>query len=570
MNKFIKILLPLLTISLLSGCNDNLSKLENVLKELSNSKITLRSDYEIYSYAKENKDNTYQILQRFDVVAKFVPDLYEMKAYVYGDDLIASFAHYEKDEEGFIRSGVINENNFVKYSYALDGNGERIPFDDSVYTNQIGKFNVKDFKSQGNEEYYYTGDLTKLPLTLLHAAIPTSEFNIESFKIVLKNGIFDSFVFQEVEDDTVFIETTKETYGRKLTIKAYDIGITEITSITPYADSPDNDPLKNAIKFIKSSRNYTINAYADFENGTSKLLSNVYITENDVIRLDLIPNSNDKFIMGYHTVNNMVFMVNEENGILYGTKMNDGYRIESVIPKFLFSEDIFTYIGEENNVKSYKAQQNMNIILDKVDFMVGYSESYYSPAGDIIFKVKDNKLYEINFPTYITEGNQPVLVNYRLSYSNYDITSIDENTWKTFTTDEPIKPVFDSWDDIVLTFEDKEGNITDKTALEIINEVLKDNADNLPYFMQSTVQIEDGYANYANNNKNIIFGFAIVEYSNNLLGYIKRQLTNIGYECEEIKDNELHLFEYSYDEINISISDFGTGVVLVDISLPLN
>ena len=29
---------------------------------------------------------------------------------------------------------------------------------------QIGKFNVKDFKSQGNEEYYYTGDLTKLPL----------------------------------------------------------------------------------------------------------------------------------------------------------------------------------------------------------------------------------------------------------------------------------------------------------------------------------------------------------------------------------------------------------------------
>ena len=569
MKRLVKFVLPILLVGTISGCG-NKDDLSTILNSISSSNITLRSDYEIYCYDPNDKVNGYQELQRFDVISKFNPDLYELIAYNYGEDLIASFAHYEKDAEGYIQSATINDQNIVRYQYALDANGERIPFDESVYCSQIRKLNPKDFKSEGKGVYNYVGDLTKLPLNILHAAIPTSSFNIESFKLIVKDGAFDSFVYQEVEDASIFEETSGDIYGRKLTIKILDIDNTVINPIVSYEDKEENNPLEAAISNMKNNFNYTIKSSAIREDGTVIDLSSTYITQNNMVRIDTNPNTGEVVTMGYHTRNNILFSVLSEEGILYGTKMDEDYKLEADLPKFSFSENIFVFKEELDGKRYYELRQNMEIILDKIDFMIGYSDNYYSPAGKVIFVVENNKLSSISFPIYISFNEMPELVTLVISYSDYGSTSIDGDVWKTFTTDIPLIPVYYSWDEVELEIEGlgEESIIT--TADAIINAALGNDASSLPFFLPEGNEYEF-YANVsAEKDDNCTYLSIYAEgFVDGSAGHIRNTLERAGFKYS-LLSNDTGFKELSFvlGNIDIIVAVIDNYVLDITIKLP--
>ena len=92
-----------------SSNKDNLL-LKEMLDEISDPNITYHSDYYLYYYYIGEEDEVFQT-QRFDVFAKITEELYDMKAYEYGTNRIASSAHLEKDSDGHVSYSEINIRN---------------------------------------------------------------------------------------------------------------------------------------------------------------------------------------------------------------------------------------------------------------------------------------------------------------------------------------------------------------------------------------------------------------------------------------------------------------------------
>ncbi len=193
---FLKIMSIMSLLTLANGCNAKEISLDKMLEKVSNSNITYRSDYNIYYYYINTPDKV-ESIQRFDVVAKITEQMYDMKAFLYGEDSIASYAHLERDAEGYVTYSDININNELMTERTIDGQGKPFLWEDSVYYNLIKYLKVNDFEKVDNETYKFVGDLEDLPLSIIHTAVPLSSFDIESFTLKIKDNAVESLFFKE-------------------------------------------------------------------------------------------------------------------------------------------------------------------------------------------------------------------------------------------------------------------------------------------------------------------------------------------------------------------------------------
>lgn len=480
-NSLIKGLMPLLLIPLIAACDDQQGGAKGfakMLEEVSNKNITFRTDYQIYYYEKGKEKN---ILQRHDVTSKMVDGMYDMVAYNHGTNDVTSSAHLEKDENGYVAERYVDIHNEINTTLAKDGTDNPFLWEESVYINQIGKLKEEHFDAIENDQYIFNSDLydlNEVPLTLLHTAIPTTSFDLESLIVTTKDDKIESFIFQEKDDSELY---EGYLYSRTVTVKFENIGTTEITAVKANEVSNENDALGLALQEMQNANNFTIVSDAVTDTETTNILT-TYVTKDDVVQEQ---NTMEGLkTVGLHTVNNELYSFSSTNDLLLG-RLSEEQDINNLIPSFDFSKDVFKYDSTTNGTRVYKAYSAMEEVLDYVDYEKGYSGEYSYPSGDICLYVKDNHLTRIEFPIYMSlDGVTPTLSTMRISYQNVNSTTIDPTVWDSFVTDLPNQ--ITSWDDISLEFTMMfpDGSDMPMTPDMVIESALGD-VNALPFFLPS-------------------------------------------------------------------------------------
>lgn len=551
-----------LFLAFVSGCNSKEVSFDKMLENISNSNITYRSDYSIYYYYIDGSKNI-ETIQRYDVVAKITEKLYDMKAYLYEDSAIASYAHLERDNEGYVSYSDISINNELVAERAIDEDGKPFLWEESVYYNLIKYLKVEDFEKIDNETYKYIGDLSDLPLSIIHTAVPLSYFDTESFTLKIKDNAIESLFFQEKESNEVYEDCM---YGRTISIKFENIGTTEIKRIEPYNEVEDNNALGLALNDIKSKDNYTITSKGILEDKSEILFQETFITKNDVLQ---IQNTNPGvYKTGCHTYNDELYIFESSDEYLLGEKAASSLKVESFIPTFNFSKDVFEFVEEnKEGYRVYKPYSTMSAVLDYVDVLNQYSEAYYSPAGDIYFFVKDNKLSKIEFPVYIYLSGDSKLATNRLIFSDFDSTTIESSVWDSFVLEKPSINV-SSWDDKKYEIE-IEGTKEGKISLGKVFEKCLGSSNGVPYFIPESGEFEVS-GEYSREDKVVYISlFSEDNVNSNTINYIRKILLENGFEETESEldeDYEEHTFCKDNIEIGVMMIE---GVLDIEITLPV-
>lgn len=561
---FLKIMSIMSLLTLANGCNAKEISLDKMLEKVSNSNITYRSDYNIYYYYINTPDKV-ESIQRFDVVAKITEQMYDMKAFLYGEDSIASYAHLERDAEGYVTYSDININNELMTERTIDGQGKPFLWEDSVYYNLIKYLKVNDFEKVDNETYKFVGDLEDLPLSIIHTAVPLSSFDIESFTLKIKDNAVESLFFKEQESDQVYENCM---YGRTISLKFENIGATEIKKIEPYKENRENDALGEALKDIKTKDNYTITSKGILEDKTEIAFQETYITKNDILQ---IQNTNPGvFKTGCHTYNGELYSFESSGEYLLGEKVNGSTTVSSYLPTFDFSKDVFEFIEEnDEGYRVYKPYQSMAAVLDYVDVLNQYSEAYYSPAGDIYFFVKDNKLSKIEFPVYIYLSGDSLIATNRLTFSDFGSTTIESSVWDSFVLRLPSEDAnATSWNSdsykVVLEGLDDE---TELTLGEVFEKCLGSTTA-MPYFIPESGKFEASASYSAEDNAVYVSLSSESDASTKTMSYIKKILLDNGFENESMIDGDMQMESFFKDDIEIGAFLY-EGILGIEITLPV-
>ena len=555
----LKTISTFLFLTIVCGCNNNdnsisSSSTSNIIKdktfsemldEIKNPNITYHSDYLIYYYPEEDSSKIYE-LQRYDVVAKISEELYEMKAYIYGTTNIASYAHYEKDEDGYVTSSDVDILNELVVKRVLDGNNEEFLWEDSVYFNMIKNLSYEDFEEVNTGIYAYKGDLNETPLNIIHTAIPTSYFTLESMKVIVKNNSIESFIFQEVESDQAYEDCM---YGRSITLSFENIGKTVIDKLNPYEEKEENSDLGLALEDMRNQNNYTINSVGVLKDGSIENLQETYITENDILQVQHVDTG--EFVTGIHNYNDELYTFESVDKYLLGSKTNS--KIKDFIPKFYFSEHVFEYLGEENESKVYRPYQNMAAVLNYIDVISMYEEAYYAPAGDIKFYVKDCKLEKIEFPVFLYSTSNYREVTNRITYENIGTTTIDESNWENFVLELPGNEASE-WNDYSYNFMfEYSDTIKEEINLGVLFEKCLGSANAIPYFLPSSSNIEVS-GNYSSGD-NVVYVTleSLKGIDGELLNKAELMLTKEGFKKSTEGDGFIELTRYYTSSIEIEI-----------------
>lgn len=551
-----------LLLAFVSGCNSKEVSFDKMLENISNSNITYRSDYSIYYYYIDGSKNI-ETIQRYDVVAKITEKLYDMKAYLYEDAAIASYAHLERDNEGYVSYSDISINNELVSERAIDEDGNPFLWEESVYYNLIKYLKTEDFEKIDNETYKYIGNLNDIPLSIIHTAVPLSYFDTESFTLKIKDNAIESLFFQEKESDEVYEDCM---YGRTISIKFENIGTTEIKRIEPYNEVEDNNALGLALNDIKSKDNYTITSKGILEDKSEILFQETFITKNDILQ---IQNTNPGvYKTGCHTYNDELYIFESSDEYLLGEKAASSLKVASFIPTFNFSKDIFEFVEEnKEGYRVYKPYSTMSAVLDYVDVLNQYSEAYYSPAGDIYFFVKDNKLSKIEFPVYIYLSGDSKLATNRLIFSDFGSTTIESSVWDSFVLEKPSINV-SSWDD--KKYEIKiEGTKEGKISLGKVFEKCLGSSNGVPYFIPESSEFEVS-GEYSREDKVVYISlFSEDNVNSNTINFIRKILLENDFEETESELDEgyeEHTFSKDNIEIGVMMID---GVLDIEITLPV-
>lgn len=551
-----------LLLAFVSGCNSKEVSFDKMLENISNSNITYRSDYSIYYYYIDGSKNI-ETIQRYDVVAKITEKLYDMKAYLYEDAAIASYAHLERDNEGYVSYSDININNELVSERAIDEDGNPFLWEESVYYNLIKYLKTEDFEKIDNETYKYIGNLNDIPLSIIHTAVPLSYFDIESFTLKIKDNAIESLFFQEKESDEVYEDCM---YGRTISIKFENIGTTEIKRIEPYNEVEDNNALGLALNDIKSKDNYTITSKGILEDKSEILFQETFIIKNDILQ---IQNTNPGvYKTGCHTYNDELYIFESSDEYLLGEKAASFLKVTSFIPTFNFSKDVFEFVEEnKEGYRVYKPYSTMSAVLDYVDVLNQYSEAYYSPAGDIYFFVKDNKLSKIEFPVYIYLSGDSKLATNRLIFSDFGSTTIESSVWDSFVLEKPSINV-SSWDDKKYEIE-IEGTKEGKISLGKVFEKCLGSSNGVPYFIPESGEFEVS-GEYSREDKVVYISlFSEDNVNSNTINFIRKILLENDFEETESELDEgyeEHTFSKDNIEIGVMMID---GVLDIEITLPV-
>ena len=559
-NKKTKIISTLIFVSTIFGCSNNVNSSNSnsssssisiikeksfleMLDELKNPNITYHSDYQIYTYP-ENAYSELEIQQRYDVYAKITEDLYEMKAYEYDTDKIASAAHLEQDEEGYVTYSSINIKNELVVERAIDSNNEEFLWEESVYFNLICKLDAKDFEKTNDTTYYYRGELTGIPLNILHTAIPTSFFDMESFKVIVKNNQIDSFEFQEIESEEAY---EGYMYGRTLSIKFEDIGTTSISRIAPYEAKEENKELGLALEELRKQTNYTITSIGVLEDNTTKPLKETYITTQDILQKQYL--GNEVYETGIHSYNGKMYNFETKDKYLLGTETTNN--VNDYIPTFDFSENIFKYMGEENGSKVYTPFGGMEEVLNYINVISEHAADYFSPEGDIKFFVKNSKIEKIEFPIYPYDTANYYKITNRITYDNFGETTIDSSKWDSFVLELPGNEA-SAWSEYIYDFEFEysPGQFEYMNLGSLFEKCLGD-ANKVPYFLPSSSNVEVS-GNYSSSDKVV---YVTLESLKGVDAEILRQsekiLTEAGFSKKEETEDIFTFYTYKLDNIRI-------------------
>ncbi len=411
--------------------------LEEMLQEYANVNVTYHSDYQIYYYPT-GKVEEKKVMSYFDIETKFSASEYESKAYLYSNDKkeLQISLHYEKDEEGYAVERYVDKNNQVQTERLSDNLGE-IPWNESVYCNQLSSLAPSDFTIVGTDTYQFSGDLNGAPFVILHGAMPVGEFEIESFVVKTKENHIDEIVIQEKETDKVY---ENHMYGRILSIRFENLGTTEIAKIEAFPEKEENNPLGNALEEMRNASSFTTQ-YVVVDGNQEGLLKETKVTETDAVTT--VQTETGPMLSGVHTDNGALYSFLQNGDALNGTLTEKA--MEEYRPQFDFSKNIFTFVEEVNGVRSYEISSSYAEILNDIDFDSEYSEDYAGTGKNITFHVKDNHLVDVVFPTIVQGDNgQAKLVDLYVKYSNLNQTTIDPTTWDTFVIQEASDLL--SWD----------------------------------------------------------------------------------------------------------------------------
>lgn len=558
-NNFNSIILLFLFTILLMSCGSSThqeqKQFAKMIEEIANPSITFHTDYEIYAYEIGHEDKK-ETLQRFDVFAKMTSSAYDLVAYYNHTSHVASSFHLEKDEQGYVVKRYVDIHNTLQTTRTTDHSGQTFLWEESVYLNQIGKLKASDFTKVDNHLYRYTSDLHTLPLTLLHTAIPVSTFRLASFLVTTEENHITSFLLQEQEDDGVY---QGYMYGRTVTIRFEEMGTTEIDYVVPYATSEENIPLKNALKKMQETTNYTITVDAESNEETIRL-SETKITEEDIYQ---IQSADEKEVKrGLHTLNHTLYQFASVNDTLLGIETNSS--LIEFLPSFDFSEDIFQFQEVINEERKYIAYPGMIDILDLIDYQTTYAEEYDYASGDIAIYIKDESLSHIDFPVYTYIHGTPTLATIRISYSSFHTTTISSVVWDHFIFD--FTNQITDWNDDNLSFslilpDQSEKRITPYT---LFFETMHD-TEAIPFFLPSNTMYEVTAEILQAENQVVLSLYSPHAGTSENIARMKTQLQEQGFVYEPIDEGIA-----VYIKNNIEIAIFTAGNVLsIDMYLPL-
>lgn len=515
---------------------------KDMLEDISSGNITYHSDYFIYYYTNENSDEIIE-LQRFDVYAKIEEDVYDLVAYEYDTENIASYAHLEKDEDGYVVHNDININNALVTTRVKDGEGNEFLWEESVYFNMIQYLDANDFEKVNDEKYVYRNDLKELPLNIIHTAIPTSYFDIESFFVTVKDDKIQEFIFQEIESDEVYEDCM---YGRTLTITFEDIDCTEIERVKPYEEKEENEALGKALESIRTKTNYTINSIGLLEDGTTKPLKETYITEKDIYQVQY--SVEGEYQTGIHTYNDELYFFESIDKYLVGTKADENTTIKQFIPKFYFSQHVFKYLGEEDGYKVYSPYSSMSAVLNYIDVLSEYEADYYSPAGKIKFYVLDNELSHIEFPVFLYDTADYRAVTNRVSYLNINETEISSATWDSFVLELPGNEA-SMWSDPSFDFMfEFDINYVEYMNLGYIFEKCLGSANEVPYFLTSNSNFSVS-GNFSNSDGAVYITLTSLKgVDHEVLDVFNQKYEELGAKHTTFKDELMSVSSYKTDK----------------------
>lgn len=554
----------------LCSCNNNQIKinLDDALLSLSSNNITYHTDYDIYYY-EIGKENSKQSILRYDVIAKFDVDKYQLIAYNYGTQDIASYSNLTKDEEGYVIAQEIGIRNNIITSRVVDGNDNEFQWSDSVYINSLGNFTSADFSLKNHgKSYVYNGNVTDDKImNIVHGAIPTSYFDASSFELFVDKGKISKLVIKEVESDEVYENCM---YGRSLSITFSDIGTTTVDEVSKYPESADNDDLGTAITEMRGLKNYTINIDS-ITNGQVQQIAKKLITEKDVVMASY--NNGKTSYSGFHTHENELYTFQNVDNYLYGTKYkSDSFRL--MMPTYIFSEDIFRYDGiNEEGYKCYSLDPSMSDALNYVDFASGYSETYYPSESRITFFVKDARLHYITFPTCSFIDGKVVVSTYKITYDSFNSTVIEENFFDSFSLEIPSSDL--NWNSNLLKVDFSFSDEDNDYKLLLIDDIFKATIGenyNIPYFLPTQYVYENITGNYSSEDNCVNFSLSTSNViTDDEYSAIENALEDSGFEGSGLMiDVTMSIAMFSRDDIEIAIIfDTEGNLTMFDFTLPV-
>lgn len=550
MNKKNKLICSTILLTLLVGCKPNVSSssslsssntsisssstisssspkkrtFEEMLNDLKTDNITYQTDYFIYYYDLDEEEII--PLKEYDVTAKITDEVYDMVAYE--KEMVVSYAHLEKDKEGYVVYSDINIKNELVTRRAVDGNGNNFLWEESVYYNLINYLDASDFDKINDSLYRYNNNESTLPVSIVHSAIPVSTFDIDYFEVNVEDNVISSFFIQEKESDDVYENSM---YGRNIEIRFKDIDSTEINRFKPYEDKKENDSLGNALNELRTSNNYSIEAKAFYEDGQVRNLYETYITENDIIQTQ--HSENNDYIFGCHTVENDLYIFESVEGYLLGKKATQGVSVNSFLPTFDFSEDVFELVLEEDGYKVYHPFDQMINVLNYVDVLLEHSEEYYAPSGDILFYVKDDHLEKIEFPVFTYTQEDAIIAIQQITYSNLGTTVINSSTWDNFVTELPKEDVANTWYDE--SYSTKVKNTSKTLTLGEIFDVCIGEENYIPYFIEEGMSLNFD-CEYSKSDKRVYVEISFKAPDSSFRGRVRDLFLENDYETSFIDD----------------------------------
>lgn len=394
-------------VSLLSSCRKAEAKVsatfEEILKRYQKENITFHTDLKFY-YREEDSEDL-NIIEQYDVVAKFTEDKFYFEAKIYGTDSVYSSFYLEKDENGNTVTKYIGLHNEIVTEEALNTSGKNLNWSNSLYTNTnlLNKVDVDQIYDNEDGTYTLSGSGCKeLLANIGTVATNTSTFTedlVDTGKFVVDENENLSLIINEAESDSVY---EGYIYGRVMEINFIDVDNTTIGEITPYEEKAENESLKSALNKMgkADSLTYSINSYID--NNLVREEENTVITSSDIYSKSYSFDSDIFQYSGLHTLDGNIYSFSSKSSseiIGYETTA----KISDYFPTFDFSSALFSLKETDGSGNKHYTTMNYPEILNYVTISDDYASNYFNGDSEPVELVvdSDDNLIKIIVPCYV-------------------------------------------------------------------------------------------------------------------------------------------------------------------------